>query len=367
MNAQWLVEYPALTKVGLALLHFLWQGAALAAVAALALVALRKASAASRYAALLVVLAVMAITPAATYLALSSSRTADARPVWTMVRSPQAAPTGAAQTAAPGPAAKIPAVPPAPSVLALRRNLLPWVAVVWALGVLLFSLRLLVRWRGISLACRRSADLVGEQWTRVMGTLARRLHVARSVRLAESAAIQVPSLVGWLRPVILLPATALTGLSPEQWQALLAHELAHIRRGDYLVNLAQSVVETLLFYHPAVWWVSSLIRLEREHCCDELAVAACGDAVTYLQALSRMEQLRTVPEPALGAGGSLVRRVRRLTETRGGDGGHLPQRLAGVVRADSAHGLGAWASPWPAAHLDGRPPSPLTFPPSWPR
>jgi HEAT repeat protein len=132
--------------------------------------------------------------------------------------------------------------------------------------------------------------------------------------------------------VILLPATALTGLTPEQWQAILAHELAHVRRSDYLINSAQTVVETLLFYHPAVWWVSGRIRLEREHCCDDLAVAACGDAAVYMQALAEMEQLRGVPEPALGVGGgSLVRRVRHLAGADDGRRGHLPQRLAGVV------------------------------------
>ena len=107
-------------------------------------------------------------------------------------------------------------------------------------------------------------------------------------------------LIGWLRPVILFPASALTGLSAEQLEALLAHELAHIRRYDYLVNLLQTTVETLFFYHPAVWWVSAQVRQEREHCCDDLAVAACGDVLTYARALTALEQLRG-SEPQLAA------------------------------------------------------------------
>ena len=82
----------------------------------------------------------------------------------------------------------------------------------------------------------------------------------------------MPTVIGWLRPVVLLPVSCLTGLSPEQIEAVLCHELAHVRRHDYLVSVVQSVIETLLFYHPAVWWVSKQIRRERECCCDELAV-----------------------------------------------------------------------------------------------
>ena len=121
-------------------------------------------------------------------------------------------------------------------------------------------------------------------------------------------------MLGWVRPVILLPASALTGLTPLQLEALLAHELAHVRRYDYLVNLVQSVIETLLFYHPAVWWISARVRDEREHCCDDLAVAVCGDPHFYASALLGMERLRvTTPTLALSAaGGSLMGRVRRL-------------------------------------------------------
>jgi len=130
--------------------------------------------------------------------------------------------------------------------------------------------------------------------------------------------VEVPTVIGWLRPVILLPASALTGLSAEQLEALLAHELAHIRRYDYLVNLLQTTIETLFFYHPAVWWVSTQVRQEREHCCDDLAVAACGDVLTYARALTALEQLRgSEPQLAVAAsGGSLLVRIQRLLRGR---------------------------------------------------
>ena len=334
-DLRWLLDAPALPMVGLALLHFLWQGAALAACAALLLIALRKASASTRYLALLMVVVLMTAAPVATYLVLSRPRPATPGSVRVEAGAPRAPRTVGVvppMAAAPQPVSPAYSARPRPSVLLSTRALLPWVAVLWATGVVLLSLRLMLRWRGVSQARRTSAELAGERWAEMMETLRQRLRVTRAVRLLESAVIQVPSVVGWLQPVILLPATALSGLNPEQWQAILAHELAHVRRGDYLVNLAQSVVETLLFYHPAVWWVSGRIRLEREHCCDELAVAACGDAVVYMEALAEMEQLRGIPEPALGVrGSSLVRRVRHLTGASDGGRNHLPQRLAGVV------------------------------------
>jgi hypothetical protein len=137
-----------------------------------------------------------------------------------------------------------------------------------------------------------------------MEGLIRRLQVARPVRLYLSTIAEVPIVIGWLRPYILLPVSAVTGLGESQLGAILAHELAHIRRHDYLANLLQNAVETLLFYHPAVWWVSRWIRQEREHCCDDLAVEICGDVMVYAGALAQLEELRGgVSEPALAAAG----------------------------------------------------------------
>src|SRR5207245_639661 len=151
-------------------------------------------------------------------------------------------------------------------------------------------------------------------------------------RRCRSALVEVPTLIGCLRPVVLLPASTLAGLSPAQLEALLAHELAHVRRLDYLVNLGQTTAETLLFYHPAVWWVSHRMRVEREHCCDDAAVAVCGDAVGYARALAELEGRRTLaPVLAVAAdGGSLWSRVARLV---GGPPPHLSRSsrwVAGV-------------------------------------
>src|SRR5258708_40140426 len=132
-------------------------------------------------------------------------------------------------------------------------------------------------------------------WQRKLLRLARRVRCAGRVTLRVCEKVAAPSVVGWLRPVVLVPASALTGLTAAQLEALLLHELAHVRRHDYLVNLIQTGVETLLFYHPAVWWVSRRIRQERENCCDDLAAQLCGSAVAYPRALAAMEELRSVP------------------------------------------------------------------------
>ena len=148
-----------------------------------------------------------------------------------------------------------------------------------------------------------------------MECLMARLQMSRPVRLYMSAIADVPTVIGWIRPCILLPVSAITGLVEAQLRAILAHELAHIRRYDYLVNLLQNAIETLLFYHPAVWWVSLTIRRERENCCDDIAVEVCGDVMLYANALAQLEELRgSIPEPALAAtGGDLVARILRLT------------------------------------------------------
>jgi len=143
--------------------------------------------------------------------------------------------------------------------------------------------------------------------------------------------VRVPTAIGWLRPYILLPVTALTGLSKEQIAAILAHELAHISRNDYLLNSLQTVGETVLFYHPAVWWVGRQMRLEREHCCDDMAVAVCGSAFEYASALAEMEQIRDqIPTPTLAAtGGDLLGRIRRVL----GRQDHPSRSLGGIAAA----------------------------------
>jgi hypothetical protein len=146
------------------------------------------------------------------------------------------------------------------------------------------------------------------------------------VRLLLSGSVETPAVVGWLRPAILTPVAAFSGFPAGYLEALLAHELAHIRRHDFLVNILQRTAEALLFYHPALWWVSKQIRIERELCCDDLAVAASGDVLTYARALAELESLRPAHASLAVAanGGSLVNRIRRLLAPSESDSHALP-------------------------------------------
>jgi len=126
----------------------------------------------------------------------------------------------------------------------------------------------------------------------MLRTLAARMAVRMQVRLAESAHTAVPMVVGWVRPVILVPIGLFVGMPPHHIEAILAHELAHIRRYDSLVNLLQVLAESFLFFHPAVWWVSRRIRIEREFCCDDAVVDVCGTPAEYARALSLLGEHR---------------------------------------------------------------------------
>jgi hypothetical protein len=212
---------------------------------------------------------------------------------------------------------------------------------VWIAGVSMLSLRLLTGWIWVQRLRTRGNAPAADRWQQMAGRLSRRLHIGRAITLLESTLVEVPTVIGWLKPVVLLPASALAALSPQQLEAILAHELAHIRRHDYLVNLLQTLVETVLFYHPAVWWLSRRIRIERENCCDDLAVSLCGDPVAYAHALADLESLRPVPSAfrrkhddhiAMAAtGGSLLERVRRLLGAPSSHTGRAPAWLAGSV------------------------------------
>jgi beta-lactamase regulating signal transducer with metallopeptidase domain len=299
--------------------------------------ALRGRSAQARYLAGCATMACLVLAPLATFYRLSSSRS---------IPGPRSAQTELPARSAParldnshrtGPSVIVRVARQAPGPLAgicdgVEASL-PWFLLVWASGVVLLAARLVAGWCQVHRWTRGRRALSVPGWEERLGKLAMRLTVTRPVRLLQSALVEVPTVLGWLRPIVLLPASCLTGLSSRQLEAILAHELAHIRRHDYLVNVLQRMVETLLFYHPAVWSVSGQIRIEREHCCDDWVVAACGDRVGYARALASLERMRDASgQFALAAAGRpLLTRIRRLlgkpVESRF-DGGWIAGMLA---------------------------------------
>jgi beta-lactamase regulating signal transducer with metallopeptidase domain len=294
----------AMRALGWALLHFVWQGMALAAFAGVAMAITRRTQ--TRYLIGVVTLAGMLLAPAATFVVyLQQNSEAPGRlravPIVAPVRTTSSSlPTAERSSAA---------------ASAIRPSLdsLPWLVEAWLIGVAFFSLRSAGGFILLERERRRQSSVVQERILEMCYSLQDQLSLGRAIQYCECAWLQAPAVIGWLRPIVFLPVNALTGLSEEQLRAVIAHELAHIKRFDPFVNVFQVCVETLLFYHPAVWWLNKRIRVEREHCCDEAAVATCGNAVEYARALTLMEEWRSAPTFAMAANrGPLTERILRV-------------------------------------------------------
>jgi beta-lactamase regulating signal transducer with metallopeptidase domain len=314
--ANW-ISPEILRTLGWTLLHFIWQGAALAAVFAVAVAAFR--SAAARYALAVGTLAAMMAAPAITFVLLHR----DSNPA---VRSgAQGTLPWLGKTAQ---QAAVAAPSSAPAAASRTEMGMLWLVEAWFLGVVLLSLRTAGGLFLIERMRRKEIRPVGRELHERCAALQRKMGLDRVIRYCECHRLDAPAVMGWIRPVVLLPVRALTGLSGEQLEAVIAHELAHIRRLDCFVNLFQIAAETLLFYHPAVWWVSQRIRAEREHCCDDEAISVCGDAVDYARALTLMEEWRAAPALMMAANRSpLAERVVRLLGLHGATG---RTRMAGL-------------------------------------
>ena len=324
-------------RLGWTLLHFVWQAAAMALLLAVLLAGLRKASANLRYTIACLALGLIVLLPVVTMQLVGVSVT-QPPVVSEPAPAPIVLPTGQIReipmtemSVLERPAelkeagAVVAKVPWKQRTCEQLEPALPYIVAGWLLGVFALSLWHLGGWTQLQRLRRRMVKQVDASLRTKLDELAEKLAVTRAVQLTESALVQIPTVVGWLRPVILLPASALTGLTTEQLEAILAHELAHIRRHDYLINMLQTIVETLGFYHPAVWWVSCRIRTERENCCDDLAVSVSDDRVGYARALASMEEIRTGrSELAMAAsGGNLLRRIHRLLGKDSTDGSRV--------------------------------------------
>jgi len=246
----------------------------------------------------------------------------------------------------------IPASPGArnfPEVSASIRlaDALAWLTPFWFAGVILFHLHSAAGWMSARRLRRKGVCRPPDGWQQRVNQLGASIRVTRPVSLLESCFAEAPVVMGCLRPVILFPIGLLAGMPAGQLETILLHELAHVRRRDYLANLLQMVVEGFLFYHPAVWWISSVIRAERENCCDDLVVATNGNAYEYATALTVLEEnRRAVNHATLAAtGGVLMKRIRRLLYPRENPRTFAaPVFSAGMLTIITALALTAWQS-----------------------
>ncbi|HRI66988.1 MAG TPA: peptidoglycan DD-metalloendopeptidase family protein [Polyangium sp.] len=288
-----LAHTPFVRALLVALVHFVWQGFVIGAALWFVLAILPKRHAEARHAAACTALLLMAIAPTTTFCLVYAEAPEIALGVPLALN------------------AEMVARPPSTAEWVMATLFLCWLVGVSFMSLRLFGglwrLQALIEKHGIPFDSLRALRF---------DELSRRMGITRPIRYLQSYFVDVPMTIGWLRPVVLIPCSVLSSLPPLQLDAIVAHELAHIRRYDYVVNILQSVLEALLFYHPCVFWASNRIRAERECCCDDAAIALGYDPLGYARALTELEGLRTRnPLPALAStGGSLMNRIKRIVQ-----------------------------------------------------
>jgi len=271
------------------LIHFCWQAAAIAGIYAIAARAAEHRTSQFRYVLALSAMFALLIAGISTF-AYESSRGVDAS-VQNMAAASMSRIGDFPRSAEPGVtpnSAIVASEPTDPSAPAFML----WIDCLWVVGVFGLALRHLGGWLLISRLRRHALQPAPAETQHQFARIASAFGLSKRVALRISAAIAGPVTVGAFRSMVLLPLTAVTGLTSDELEVVLAHELAHVRRADFVWNVLQCVVETLFFFHPAVWWISNRVRQERELCCDDMALEICPDPVVYANALFRLEQQR---------------------------------------------------------------------------
>ncbi len=293
----------------LTLIHSLWQGLLLAAAVGLIMITTRSASARKRYNLLIMALFLFVAGCITTFI----KAWLDLRATSVLSITPGDIITGQPQTLAafhPGKGSFV------SGLIAYLNAHAGNIVLFWFLAICIRSLQLALGLQGLRKLRRTAIVNEDAHWQQYVKDLSAKMGIRRFVSLAESGMAKVPLVIGHFKPLILIPVGLITALPPGELEAILIHELAHIRRRDYLVNLLQSLLEILFFFNPAIWWISSLIRAEREHCCDDIALAQTSSKKNYIQALVACEEYQLpVQAYAMALKGSkkhLVTRVKRI-------------------------------------------------------
>jgi len=197
--------------------------------------------------------------------------------------------------------------------------------ICWLIGAAFLMLRFAAGWIYTE-RLRSSARIVmDKEWRVRFGVLTAKLNISQSVEFRQTTKILTPMVIGAFKPVVLIPFGFLTGFSTSQIEAILAHELAHIRRNDYLVNMLQSFVEVVFFFHPALWWISEKVRTEREHCCDDIALTVCNDKMSLAKALVKVAEWQSAPHLAMAFASKKPLLLNRISRVLGIDS--KPKRI----------------------------------------
>ncbi|NJM53569.1 MAG: M56 family metallopeptidase [Blastocatellia bacterium] len=313
MNS-WIIE-----NLGWTLLHSLWQIGFISIVLFSALQVLRDFSANLRYAISVSALILSLILPVATFVYFSTATSSVQTTRQTVPIVSKSIPAEETKNTIISEPVDVP--PPASAdnfcFLSLTQySFLPILVVLWLIGVLLFSIRLIGGIWTVHLYKTRKISAVETHWQEKFDELCESLQIRRKVRFLQSKMVEIPVVIGWLKPVVLVPASAFLQISPKELETILLHELTHIKRRDYLVNFLNSLIEILFFYHPCVWWISAKIRAEREFAVDEfISQTFETERIIYANALANLEEIRSTSTTNLvmaANGGNLMKRIENI-------------------------------------------------------
>lgn len=324
MNFSVVSEFFTVSRVGWMLMHSVWQGSVVAVGLVVVLVLMRNRSARARYLCACIALLLCLLAPVATVIVT--------RPAEVPIQNATISVPGEISSTGAANLVQLRINEELPFLRSLER-FIPYTVYVWSFGVIALCLRMSVGFGRVQAWKGNGYQIIDERWTGALRRCAKGLGLSRSILLLQSARVTVPMTIGFIRPAVLIPASLASGLTPLQIQGILAHELAHICRHDYLVNLIQTTIETLLFFHPAVRWIGQVIRQERENCCDDLAADVIGSPRDYAATLVRVEELCQA-DPAVSlamTGGLLLPRIQRLLgkpQPRTVFNGHLAAALS---------------------------------------
>ncbi|MEW5922940.1 MAG: M56 family metallopeptidase [Candidatus Zixiibacteriota bacterium] len=304
---------PYIRTVTTILIHSLWQGILIGLLTAIVLFLIKSDNAKIRYAVSCSAMAVAIIAVAATAIFVLSDRFAPTRQT-SGVTSDQ---INAGNSTDTGVTTGVPAS--ATDISSSNRwwqhpLFRQYIFMIWFAGVMMFSINHLFGWRRARGLARRGTCPAPPEWQTRFDILRDELRINRIVTFLGSSLVKVPCVIGWMKPVVLVPVSMFTSLSPSEIEMILVHELAHVQRFDVLINIVQTTRETLLFFNPAIWWISRQIRIERENCCDDKAITRTGNRLGYARALTNLEELKMIQTnfgTAL-AGTPLERRIRRI-------------------------------------------------------
>jgi beta-lactamase regulating signal transducer with metallopeptidase domain len=192
----------------------------------------------------------------------------------------------------------------------------PLVINIWLIGMFVFILKFVFSYLYTNRFKKLKTNSLSQKWMNNFKVLEQKLQLKKKINYIESAIIKVPFVLGYLKPFVVIPTELLTGMPSNQIEAIVAHELAHIRRNDYIINVLQTIIETVFFFHPAVWYISSQIRKERENCCDDIALTACEGSIVYAKALVSVQELSLGRQYAAvafsGKKKHLLNRIKRM-------------------------------------------------------